>query len=279
MKLGDFELNAISDGHFWLDGGSMYGAVPKVLWSKLTPSDKENRIRLSLNCLLIRTPDNIVLVDTGLGEKFSKRSKEIYRTERNQNLFTSLSALNIQPSDVDFVINTHLHFDHCGGNTVKMNGKYVPAFPNARYIIQKAEWENAQQPNEKTKSSYRISDFLPLEQAGQVQLVEGDHAVTPGVRTMVTRGHTQGHQSVFISSKGNQALYLGDVIPTTYHLRIPYMTGFDMYPGELLETKKDIIKHAVEDNWLLVFEHDPKIVFAYINEEEGTIKVRALGQV
>jgi glyoxylase-like metal-dependent hydrolase (beta-lactamase superfamily II) len=194
-------------------------------------------------------------------------------------LFTSLSALNIQPSDVDFVINTHLHFDHCGGNTVKMNGKYVPAFPNARYIIQKAEWENAQQPNEKTKSSYRISDFLPLEQAGQVQLVEGDHAVTPGVRTMVTRGHTQGHQSVFISSKGNQALYLGDVIPTTYHLRIPYMTGFDMYPGELLETKKDIIKHAVEDNWLLVFEHDPKIVFAYINEEEGTIKVRALGQV
>jgi glyoxylase-like metal-dependent hydrolase (beta-lactamase superfamily II) len=218
-------------------------------------------------------------VDTGLGEKFSKRSKEIYRTERNQNLFTSLSALNIQPSDVDFVINTHLHFDHCGGNTVKMNGKYVPAFPNARYIIQKAEWENAQQPNEKTKSSYRISDFLPLEQAGQVQLVEGDHAVTPGVRTMVTRGHTQGHQSVFISSKGNQALYLGDVIPTTYHLRIPYMTGFDMYPGELLETKKDIIKHAVEDNWLLVFEHDPKIVFAYINEEEGTIKVRALGQV
>lgn len=279
MKLGDFELDVVSDGHFWLDGGSMYGAVPKVLWNKLTPADGENRIRLSLNCLLIRTPEGIALVDTGLGEKFSKRSKEIYRTERNQNLFSSLAVLGIEPRDIDFVINTHLHFDHCGGNTIKTNGKYVPAFPNAKYIIQRVEWDNANNPNEKTRSSYRTNDFLPLEDAGQVQLVEGEYEVVPGVKTMVTRGHTQGHQSVFISSRGSKALYLGDIIPMTYHLKIPYMTGFDMSPVELLETKKEIIKRAVEDNWLLIFEHDPNVAFAYISEEEGTIKTRPLVQV
>ena len=273
MKLGDFELDAVSDGHFWLDGGSMYGVVPKVLWDKLTPADEENRIRLALNCLLIRTPEKMVLVDTGLGEKFSKRSKEIYRTERSQNLFRSLAALRIEPTDIDFVINTHLHFDHCGGNTIKVNGKHVPSFPNAKYIIQKDEWDNANRPNERTKSSYRTCDFLPLEEAGQVQLVEGDYDVIPGVKTMVTRGHTQGHQSVFISSRGNKALYLGDIIPMTYHLKIPYMTGFDMYPVELLETKKDIIGRAVQENWLLIFEHDPKTVFARVSEDGGVTRV------
>jgi glyoxylase-like metal-dependent hydrolase (beta-lactamase superfamily II) len=277
MKLGDFELNAISDGHFWLDGGSMYGAVPKVLWSKLTPADEENRIRLALNCLLIRTPDKIVLVDTGLGEKFSKRSKEIYRTERNQDLFSSLAAFNIQRSDVDFVINTHLHFDHCGGNTVKMKDRYVPAFPNARYIIQKAEWDNANQPNEKTRSSYRPSDFLPLQEAGQVQLIEGDHDVCSGIKAVVTPGHTRGHQSVLIASEGNCAFYLGDLIPTTYHLKASYLTGYDLYPVELIDTKKDIVNRAVQQEWLLIFEHDPTIVFAYLNEEEGTIKIKPLG--
>ena len=279
MKLGDFELDVISDGHFWLDGGSMYGVVPKVLWDKLTPADAQNRIRLSLNCLLIRTPTGMVLVDTGLGEKLSKRSKEIYRTERKENLFSSLAALGIDPTDIDFVINTHLHFDHCGGNTIRMNGRYVPAFPNAKYIIQKVEWSNANQPNEKTRSSYRRSDFMPLDEAGQAQLVDGNYEVVPGVKTMVTRGHTQGHQSVFISSRGSKALYLGDIIPTTHHLKMSYMTGFDMYPVELLETKKDIIKRAVEGNWLLIFEHDPKIVFTYIYEEEGTIKVKPSGNI
>jgi glyoxylase-like metal-dependent hydrolase (beta-lactamase superfamily II) len=273
MKLGDFKLSVVSDGHFWLDGGSMYGSVPKALWGKLTPADKENRIRLSLNCLLIRTPDKMILLDTGLGEKFSKKLKEIYRTERSQNIISSLASLGIVPRDIDFVINTHLHFDHCGGNTIRKDGRYVPAFPNARYIIQKNEWDNANEPNEKTKSSYRASDFLPLEEAGQVQLIEGDYEVIPGVKTMVTSGHTLGHQSVFISSQGEKALYLGDIIPMTHHLKISYMTGFDMYPAELLKTKKDIIRRAVEEHWLLIFEHDPKTVFARISRDSGAIKV------
>jgi len=241
MKLGDFQLLPIADGDFWLDGGSMYGVVPKVLWNELTPADKENRIRLSLNCLLIKTPEKTVLVDTGLGEKFSKRMREIYRTGGGRRLHASIAAAGTKPDDIDFVINTHLHFDHCGGNTLKKNGKYVPAFPNAKYIIQRKEWQNASQPNEKTRSSYRANDFLPIEEAGQLELVEGDFEVTPGIGTMVTPGHTSGHQSVLLSSKGKQALYLGDLIPMTYHLKIPYLTGYDLYPVELLKTKKDII--------------------------------------
>jgi four helix bundle protein len=273
MRLGEFELHSISDGDFWLDGGSMYGVVPKVLWNKLTPADGENRIKLSLNCLLIKTPEKMVLVDTGLGDKFSKRLKAIYKTERSRNVHTSLAALRIEPSDIDFVINTHLHFDHCGGNTIKENGKYVPAFPNAKYIIQKDEWSNANQPNEKTTSSYRPDDFLPLEEAGQLQLIEGDYDVIPGIKTIVTRGHTLGHQSVLITSEGNHAFYLGDLIPMTYHLKIPYVTGFDLYPVELLDTKKGILNRAVLEKWLLIFEHDPDIVFAHITKDAGVVKL------
>ncbi len=273
MKLGDYQLHAIADGYFWLDGGSMYGVVPKVLWNELTPADGENRIRLSLNCLLIITPEKNVLIDTGLGEKFSKRMKEIYKTEGERGLYASIANLGMKPTDIDFVINTHLHFDHCGGNTTKKNGKYIPAFPNAKYIIQRNEWNNASNPNEKTRSSYRPNDFVPIEEAGQLQLVDGDFEVVPGIRTMVTPGHTAGHQSVLISSKGKHACYLGDLIPMTHHLKIQYLTGYDLYPVELLDTKKDIIARALKDKWLLIFEHDPKIVFAHIAEENGATKV------
>jgi glyoxylase-like metal-dependent hydrolase (beta-lactamase superfamily II) len=273
MKFGDFELYPISDGYFWLDGGAMYGAVPKALWSRLTPADPENRIRLSMNCLLIRTPDKIVLVDTGIGEKLSKKLKEIYKVERTQDLQDALVARGVAPEDIDFVINTHLHFDHCGGNTVKKGDGYVTVFPKAKYVIHKEEWYSATHTNEKTQASYRSSDFLPIEKAGQLLLVDGEQEITPGVNTMTTTGHTRGHQSVFISSGGNHALYLGDLIPTTHHLKMPYMTGFDLYPAELLDTKREIIDRAVKENWLLIFEHDPATVFAYITKEDGTIKV------
>jgi len=251
----------------------MYGPVPKVLWSKLTPADEDNRVRLSLNCLLVKTRDEKVLVDTGLGEKFSKRLKEIYRIEGNEDLHSSLKALGVRPTDIDFVINTHLHFDHCGGNTVKKDGNYVPAFPNAQYVIQREEWQNAIQTNEKTRSSYRSSDFLPLEEAGQLLLIDGDHEVTPGVRAIMTSGHTRGHQSVLISNGGKHAVYLGDLIPTTHHMKLPYMTSFELYPVELLNTKKEVIARAAAEKWLLVFEHDPETVFAYVTEEAGEMKL------
>jgi len=273
MTFGEFDLQSISDGDFWLDGGSMYGTVPKVLWKKLTPADEENRIKLSLNCLLVRAADKAVLVDTGVGEKFSKRHSEIYRTSKRRNLLPALAACGVEPSHIDYVINTHLHFDHCGGNTTRKNHRYVPTFPNAQYIIQEKEWYSANHPNEKTRSSYRPSDFLPLKEAGQLHLINGDYEIVPGVRTLVTSGHTVGHQSVLITSDNNHALYLGDLIPTTYHLKLPYLTGFDLYPVKLLNTKKEIIERAVAEGWLLIFEHDPKTIFAYIRKENGTIKL------
>ncbi len=249
----------------------MFGVVPKVLWNKLTPADPKNRIRLALNCLLIKTNEKCVLVDTGIGDKFDSKLEEIYRMERVQDLFSSLAHLGMKPDDIDVVINTHLHFDHCGGNTIEKNVKYVPTFPNAEYIIQEKEWHAALNTDEKTKSSYRRSDFMPLEEAGQLTLVGGEYEVTPGVRVIPTAGHTSGHQSVLITSEGQDALYLGDLIPTTYHLKIPYLTGYDQYPVDLIKCKKDIIKNAVKSHWLLIFEHDPTITFAYLKTVHGQI--------
>lgn len=248
----------------------MFGAVPKVLWNKVMPADGQNRIRLSLNCLLIKANDKYVLVDTGVGDKFSKRHKEIYRMDRNKTLLSSLASREVKPEDIDYVINTHLHFDHCGGNTLSSGGKYVPTFPNARYVIQRQEWFSALNTDEKTKSSYRSGDFAPVEEAGLVQFVDGDHDVIPGIKVLLTNGHTLGHQSVLIKSGNSTALYLGDIIPTTYHLKPQYITGFDLYPVDLVRRKKEIVESSLAEGYLLIFEHDPDIVFARVEAVDGT---------
>lgn len=273
MKFGRFNLSLISDGDFWLDGGAMYGSVPKVLWSRLTPVDRKNRVKLAMNCLLIRTPDAQVLVDTGMGNKLSPKLMAIYKRVRGPRLLSSLARIDIRPEEIDFVINTHLHFDHCGGNTVKKNGQYVTTFSKAQYVIQQQEWYSAHNTDEKTKSSYRTSDFEPLKAAGQLNLVDGDYEVVPGVEVFVTSGHTLGHQSVLIKSEGQQALYLGDMIPTTHHLKAPYLTGFDLYPVDLLQNKKELIARAVADKWLLIFVHDPDIIAARLTDEDGKRKL------
>ncbi len=269
VKLGQFELSIVSDGKFWLDGGAMFGVVPKVMWDKLNPADDLNRIELGLNCLLIQTPDNKILVDTGIGEKLKERFKDIYRVERDFNLIEVLHRRGIEPGDIDKVINTHLHFDHCGGNTVKKEGKSVPTFPNAQYIIQTQEWYDAIHPNERTKASYLKENFVPLEENAQLLLVDGEKEICKGVKVIVTNGHTQGHQSVLIESDGSKAIYFGDLIPTTSHIKIPYVMGYDLYPLDIIKKKKDILQTALNEHWLLIFEHDPDTLFAYIVEENG----------
>jgi glyoxylase-like metal-dependent hydrolase (beta-lactamase superfamily II) len=269
VKLGQFELSIVSDGKFWLDGGTMFGVVPKVMWDKLNPADDLNRIELGLNCLLIQTPDNKILVDTGIGEKLKERFKDIYRVERDFGLIEVLHRRGIEPEDIDKVINTHLHFDHCGGNTVKKGGKSVPTFPNAQYIIQRQEWYDAIHPNERTKASYLKENFVPLEENDQLLLVDGEQEVSKGVKVIVTNGHTQGHQSVLIESNGSKAIYFGDLIPTTSHIKIPYVMGYDLFPLDIIKKKKDILQTALGEHWLLIFEHDPDTPFAYIVEENG----------
>lgn len=276
LKLGQFELSIVSDGKFWLDGGAMFGVVPKVMWNKLNPADDLNRIELGLNCLLIQTADNKILVDTGIGEKLKERFQDIYRVERDFSLVEILHRRGIEPEDIDKVINTHLHFDHCGGNTVKKDGKLVPTFPNAQYIIQKQEWYDATHPNIRTKASYLKENFIPLEENDQLLLIEGAYEIIKGVKVIVTNGHTQGHQSVLIESDRSKAIYFGDLIPTTSHIKIPYVMGYDLYPLDLIKRKEDILKRALSEHWLLIFEHDPEVVFAYVIEENGKAILQSL---
>ncbi|UCG93111.1 MAG: MBL fold metallo-hydrolase [candidate division WOR-3 bacterium] len=274
MQLGTLKLSTVSDGRFWLDGGAMFGIVPKPLWSKLNPADEYNRIELGLNSLLIQASEKRILVDTGIGEKFDEKLREIYRVEKNTNLIDSLGKVGVTREDVDFVINTHLHFDHCGGNTLKDGEKFVPTFPKAKYVIQKKEWFDATHVNERTRGSYLTENFIPIEEAGQLILADGDIEITPGISVIVTGGHTRGHQSVMLASESKKAIYLGDLIPTTSHIKIPYIMGYDLYPLDVIEKKKQILDQALKENWLLIFEHDPRIAFAYLVEENGRPKLK-----
>ena len=276
MKLGQFELSIISDGRFWLDGGTMFGVVPKVMWNKLIPVDELNRVELSLNCLLIETPEGNVLIDTGINDKLKDRFKEIYKMDRDITFVESLNRMGFKPENIDFVINTHLHFDHCGGNTIKKDGKLIPTFPNAKYIVQKQEWSDATDSNERTKASYLKENFMPVKESGQLMLVDGNYEVLPGIKMIMTNGHTKGHQSVLIESKGEKAIYLGDLIPTASHIKIPYIAAYDLFPLAVVEKKKEILEQAIKEKWLLIFEHDPDVVFAYVIEESGKAVLQPL---
>lgn len=264
-----FELSAVSDGFFWIDGGAMFGAVPKVLWSRSVRPDRKNRVRLALNCLLVRCASGLVLVDTGIGSRFSAKVARLYRMEHEEDLVSSLARLDVRPEDIGYVINTHLHFDHCGGNTTKAGSACVPAFPNARYVVQRQEWHNASNPDQRTRSSYRSSDFKPLEEGGRVMFVDGDTEIVPGIKVLLTNGHTLGHQSVLITGPAGTAFYPGDVMPTAYHLKPHYLTAFDEYPVDLVSRKKELLDRAVQEEWLIIFEHDPDVVFARLGEKDG----------
>jgi len=274
VNIGSFKLILIQDGTFWLDGGAMFGVVPKVLWNKLNPADAENRIKLALNCLVVKHPQGIVLIDTGLGENLKDRFIEMYNVERDRTFLRTLAEKDIMPEQVRYVVNTHLHFDHCGGNTLMCNGQWRPAFPNARYIIQKDEWEDAIHPNERTQASYLRNTFVPLEQAGCIECVSDEHEVIPGIRVLKTNGHTRGHQSVLIESEEQKAVYLGDLIPTTSHVKIPYTMGYDLYPMDLVETKKKLLHKAATEDWLLIFEHDPLRPFARVEEKNDRFTIK-----
>lgn len=274
MRFGKFDLISLSDGIMRLDGGAMFGVVPKVFWEKTNLPDEKNRIEIGVNPLLIRADGCNILVDTGNGDKFSEKLLNIYGIGRESTLLESLSDAGLRPEEISIVINTHLHFDHCGGNTfMDGNGKIRPTFPNARYVLQKAEWDDATNTNELTRGSYLQENFIPLMEAGFVDLVDGDTEIVPGVKVVRTPGHNRGHQSVKIEADGKTALFLGDLIPTAGHIPLPYIMGYDLYPLELLEVKRRILKEALEDRWLLIFEHDPDIRMGYLKEVSGKLTV------
>src|SRR3990167_4177695 len=264
MKFGKFEIFSLSDGTFKLDGGAMFGIVPKVLWEKKETPDEKNRITCGLNPLLIRTGNRNILVDTGIGDKWDKKHYEIYGINKNKNLAKSLSELNISPSDIDIVINTHLHFDHAGGNTViSEGGKIIPAFPKAKYFIQRGEWDDALNAGERTRGSYLRENFLPLMEHKRVEFLYDDETVEEGIRVMKTPGHNRHHQSVLIESEGGKAFYLADLVPTISHLPITWGMGYDLFPEESIEMKKKILNQALAKKWLLIFEHDIRARMGY----------------
>jgi glyoxylase-like metal-dependent hydrolase (beta-lactamase superfamily II) len=269
VSLGDFELTVLSDGPYWLDGGAMFGVVPKPLWSKKMQADDQNRITLGLNSLLIRTGDQTVLVETGIGPKLNDKAKAIYGHE--PQLIDSLAAANVAPDEIDVVINTHLHFDHCGWNTYPKDNKFLPTFPRAKYYVQRGEWEHAQEQHDRDKVSYNHPNYNPLVESGQMELLNGPREVVPGVRVKVFPGHTHHMQAVYVISGGKTAVYISDLVPTTSHLDATWVMGYDLDPIACIDNRKRFYAEAVPNEYLVCFTHDHVRPLAYI-EDKGNGK-------
>jgi len=268
--LRDFELTPLLDGYFRLDGGAMFGVVPKPLWEKRAPADQRNRIQLGMRPLLVRDAKRLMIIDAGIGDKMDEKNAGIYGLDRRENLDVTMARAGVQAADVDLVIASHLHFDHAGGFTVRDDsGALRPRFPNARYAISHGEWEDATHPHERNRASYLAENFVPLQDAGVADFLRGDQEIVPGIRTRRTGGHTRYHHSIFIESEGKTAVFAADLMPTTAHVEAPWIMGYDLYPMETLEFKKLFLKEAIAREYLVFFEHDPKVAAGYIREKNG----------
>jgi glyoxylase-like metal-dependent hydrolase (beta-lactamase superfamily II) len=277
ISLGKFEIYGLRDGFFFLDGGAMFGVVPKTLWEKKFPADEKNRIKLALNSILIKTAKELILVETGIGGDLDPKFYDYYSVERKPGLMLSLEKLGYQAEDIDLVVNTHLHFDHCGGNTSKNEkGEDAPTFPKARYIIQKGEWECALHPSERDKASYLEQNFLPLEKHGLLQLVDGNKEISEGVEVIVVPGHTSRHQCLKVSTGGKVFFFLGDLVPTSAHVGLSYIMSYDLFPQETLESKKRYFEQAIEEDWMLAFNHDPEHFFGKVKKVNNKYTFEAL---
>jgi glyoxylase-like metal-dependent hydrolase (beta-lactamase superfamily II) len=301
LTLGDFELSIFSDGTYPLDGGAFFGVVPKVMWSRKVASDEKNYVQAGLNSLLIRTGKQTVLVETGMGNKLSERMIKFYG--QPAQLLKNLAAGGIAPEDIDIVINSHLHFDHCGWNTVRdKNGKIVPTFPRAKYYAPEGEWQYARRPSERDAISYIPDNFDPLVQSGQMTLLKGGEEIVPGISVKTFPGHTASmlavivngrpgferarlqaapsaaaHEDRVLAPEATVACYISDLIPTTAHIDIAWGMAFDLYPLQTIESKKEYYTRSLPEKWLTVFTHDPKMPWAYVEKDEtGKMVARAV---
>ena len=269
MHFGDFELIALSDGTLRLDGGAMFGIVPKPLWEKRAPADDRNRIRLGMRPLLVRGKKTMI-IDAGIGGKLDAKSAAIYGVDRTRHLDHALADAGVARADIDLVLASHLRFDHAGGFTVRDDdGTLRPAFANARYVVRQGEWEDATHPHERNRASYLQENFAPLAAAGVLDLVAGDETIMPGVRVVRTGGHTMHHQIVMIESGGRTAVFAADLMPTTAHADLPWIMSYDLYPMDTLFYKKRFLREAIEREYVIFFEHEPAIAAGIIRERGG----------
>lgn len=292
MTLGDFELTSFSDGTYPLDGGAFFGVVPKIMWSRKVSSDERNYVTTGLNSLLIRTGKQTVLVETGMGNKLSDRMIKFYG--QPAKLLENLSAAGIAPEDIDIVINSHLHFDHCGWNTIRdKNGQIVPTFPRAKYYAPEGEWQYARKPSERDSISYIPDNYDPLVESGQMTLLKGGEEIVPGISVETFRGHTASMLGIIVQSSGKNshpvaknatrvgqpasvdspkpstACYISDLIPTTAHIDITWGMAFDLYPLDTIESKKRYYARSIPEKWLSVFTHDPNVPWAFVEKDES----------
>jgi len=295
LSLGDFELTVLSDGTYPLDGGAFFGVIPKVMWSRRVPADDRNYVTTGLNSLLVRTGKQTVLIETGMGNKLSDRMKKFYG--QPSKLLDNLSAAGIAPDDIDIVINSHLHFDHCGWNTIRgKDGKIVPTFPRAKYYAPEGEWQYARKPSDRDAISYIPDNYDPLFADGRMTLLKGGEEIVPGISVETFRGHTASMQAVIIdghpgarangkgtasavpSGAGDEralapgaatACYISDLIPTSAHIDITWGMGFDLYPLDTIESKKRYYARSIPERWLTVFTHDPNTPWAFVEQDES----------
>ena len=268
--LGSLELMSLSDGFIGLDGGAMFGVVPRTLWEKRLPPDDANRIPLGMRPLIVRDGTTTMIIDAGCGDKMDAKSAQIYALERSYHLDHSLAEAGLAAEDIDIVLASHLHFDHVGGFTrVGKDGKLEPRFPKAKYIAHRAEWEDALHPHERNRASYLQENFVPLMDAGVLSLVDDEAEVMPGVKYRRSGGHTPNHQVVMIESGGKTAVFTADMYPTSVHIPDPWVMGYDLYPMDTLAFKRTFAKEAVEGGYLLFFEHDAAMAAGYLREKDG----------
>ncbi|MFQ5933727.1 MAG: MBL fold metallo-hydrolase [Dehalococcoidia bacterium] len=274
MRLGSLNVHVVSDGTFKLDAGALFGVVPKPLWERKVRADRRNRVQMGLNCLLIQSNGLNILVDTGVGRKEPEKTKDIYGLASGR-LQRGLKDHGLVPRDIQMVILSHLHFDHVGGCTrFDSKGNVVCTFPKAKYIAQKADWEEANNPNERNTAAYHKDDFEPLLEKGQLELIDGDAEIVPGVLAKVTGGHSKGHQVIIVGNGRRKAAIMGDLVSTTHHLPLPYIPAFDLYPMDSLKRKKELLEQAEKEGWLLIFAHDPEKVAGYLERRDGKVYLR-----
>ena len=278
MLFADYRVEIVPDAEFWLDGGAMFGVVPRTLWSRVAPPDEQNRVRLNMNCLYVEAAGERILVETGIGDKWGAKQTAVYGIERERPLGESVRAIaGRAPEEISVVVNTHLHFDHAGGNTMlDREGRPIPTFPNARYFVSRAEYEHAESPHERDRASYLPDNWRPLAESGQLELKPESYEVVPGMYVETIPGHSRTMQCVRLERGGRTLFCFADLVPTRAHVNLAWVMGYDLYPVETLEAKKRLLPRAAREGWLCLFYHDADEPLCRVVEEEG--RLRAVGR-